>query len=229
MAGLLGAQKRVLQAVQDSSQDFAGFVGDTEIAQATNIAIKDVREWLETPENEGYIEVARTTAGLSTAITAQGKLAIDQYRPFPTVSTTPAAMLPADRRGIDQRQGEEVIDSSGNWVLLRDHFFEAKSVKQGSGLLTVVIPSRDSEDDVALQALSNSQRGVGSSVAFAHRNDAWVVAVEDVESESVGDGLDGMIRLRTKDHSYGGGPASSARSSSTAMSLPPRSGPGASC
>ena len=205
MARLIGAQRMVLKAILDLPKDAAGYLTDTQIAHRTQIAISDVRNWIETLANDGHVEVARTQLGLSASITANGRLALGQYQPFPTAPAFPNATTPADPRRIDQRQGEEVIDSSGNWVLFGDYFFEAKSVKQGSGLLTVVIPSRDSQDDAALRALSPARGGGGESIAFAHRNDAWVFAVEDIESESVGEGLDWTIKLRPKDHAYGGG------------------------
>jgi hypothetical protein len=206
MARLIGAQRMVLQAIVDLPVNSAGFVTDAQIAQHTQIAASDVRDWIETLEGEGLVNVAKTTSGLSASITANGRLALGQYRPFPSAPAPPAADTPADTRGIDQRQGVDVIDSSGNWVLLGSYFFQAKSIKQGSGVLTVVIPSRDSQNDAALQALSGARSRGGASVVFAHRNDVWVVAVEDIESESAGEGLDWTIRLRPKDHANGGGP-----------------------
>jgi putative methionine-R-sulfoxide reductase with GAF domain len=82
MAKLFGAQKLVLQAIHDSPKDEAGFVIDTQVAQATSITLNDVRDWIETLEGEGHVEVARTTTGLSTSITAKGRLALGQYKKF---------------------------------------------------------------------------------------------------------------------------------------------------
>lgn len=204
MAGLYGAQKMVLQAIQDLPTDAAGFVTDTKIAQSTQIAPGDVRDWIEILEGQDYVNVARTTAGLSAAITAQGKLALGQYRPFPTAPASPAAITPADPRGGDQRQGLEVIDSSGNWVLLGDHFFEAKFVRQRGGILTVVIPSSGSEDDAAIQALRSPRRSGDSSIGYAHSNDALIVNIENIESESEGEGFDWIVTLKPKNLEYGG-------------------------
>ena len=65
MAKLIGAQRMVLQAILDLPKDDAGFVSDSHIAQKTQIAISDVRDWIETLEGEGYVEVARTGTGLA--------------------------------------------------------------------------------------------------------------------------------------------------------------------
>ena len=64
MARLIGAQRMVLQAILDLPKDSAGYVQDAHIAQKTQIVIADVRDWIETLEGEGHVNVARTTGGL---------------------------------------------------------------------------------------------------------------------------------------------------------------------
>jgi hypothetical protein len=203
MARLIDAQRMVLQAILDLSKDTAGYVKDTQIAQDTSITLKDVRDWLETLSEEGSISLARTSTGLSAHIEAKGRLDLGQSRPFPTSPSSHSAAISADPREPAQPQVGDVIDSSGNWVLLGGHFFEAKSVKQGGGVLTVVISTQRAEDDTAIQALGSARSG-NDPIAFAHRNDALVVAVQDIESESVGEGLDWTIRLKPKSIEYGG-------------------------
>ena len=44
MAKLFGAQRMVLQAIQVSPKDAAGFVTDAQVAKHTNFAPKDVRD-----------------------------------------------------------------------------------------------------------------------------------------------------------------------------------------
>ncbi|WP_165248070.1 hypothetical protein [Paludisphaera soli] len=88
MAKLFGAQKLVLQAVQDSPKDASGYVADGQIAQRTSIALKDVRDWIETLEGEGHVEVARTETGLCASITAKGRLQLGLYEPIPTTHGT---------------------------------------------------------------------------------------------------------------------------------------------
>ena len=101
MAKLMGAQPMVLQAILDASADILSFVEDSQIARTTRIALKDVRDWLETLEREEYVEIARTEAGLSASITAKGRLALGQYRPLPSpipgpdTSSPPTPAIPA--------------------------------------------------------------------------------------------------------------------------------------
>lgn len=65
MAKLIGAQQMVLKAISDLPKDSAGYVTDLEVARNTQIALNDVRDWIETLAIEELIDVARTTAGLS--------------------------------------------------------------------------------------------------------------------------------------------------------------------
>jgi predicted transcriptional regulator len=84
MARLIGAQKLVLQAILNIQGDSPNFVEDSQIAQSTRIALKDVRDWCETLEGEGYVDVARTETSLSVSITAKGKLVLKQFQPIGT-------------------------------------------------------------------------------------------------------------------------------------------------
>ncbi|WP_165248075.1 hypothetical protein [Paludisphaera soli] len=157
------------------------------------------------------VALTRTIGGFEAHIEAKGRLALEQYRPFSGGVGTESTWQP-EQDAYDQtpRRSELVIDSSGNWVLLHDHFFNAKSVRQSGSILTVVVPSNGSEDDAALQAIRAPRRGRDDSIAYAHRNDALIVAVEHVESESAGEGLDWTVRLRPKDIEYGGRSTESA-------------------
>jgi hypothetical protein len=99
MARLFGAQGLVLQAILDSPKDTSGFVTDARVAQRTSIALDDVRDWLDTLDGEGLVEVASTTAGLSAMITAKGRLLLGLY--VPTVpphggDADPASPVPGE-------------------------------------------------------------------------------------------------------------------------------------
>lgn len=83
MAKLFGAQRMVLQAIQDLPADTAGYVLDVQIFQVTSINLKDVRDWMDTLEGEGFVELARTDSGYRAMITAKGRLALvpTPYKP----------------------------------------------------------------------------------------------------------------------------------------------------
>ena len=141
MARLFGAQRKVLQAVHALPKDAAGYVTEIQIAQSTQIIDSDARDGIETLEGEGFIEVAHTTTGLSASITAKGRLALNQSLPLSAFPSSPTDTETSNLREPAQPQRTAVIDASGNWALLGDHFFDARSVKQRAGILTIVIPS----------------------------------------------------------------------------------------
>jgi len=88
MAKLFGAQRMVLQAILDLPQDSAGFVTDKQIKQRTNIALRDIKDWIETLDGEGLVEAARTTEGFSASITAKGRLQLGLFEVIPTTHRT---------------------------------------------------------------------------------------------------------------------------------------------
>jgi len=101
----------VLQAILDAQGDSQVFVEDHRIAETTHIALQDVRHWLETLAGNRYIDVARITAGLSASIRAEGRLALGQFRPFPTPPIIPVtgAVGGSEARFMDRDQVLDVL------------------------------------------------------------------------------------------------------------------------
>src|SRR5207344_296444 len=56
-------------------------------AQATQIAMGDMRNWLLTLDQEEYVDLALTNSGLGASITPKGRLTLGLFRPLPS---TPA-------------------------------------------------------------------------------------------------------------------------------------------
>jgi hypothetical protein len=120
MFALFGAQRMVLQAIQDLPKDSAGFVGDSQIAQITHIALNNVRDWVETLEGEGYVEVARTDVGHLATITAKGRLILprpiqatdNERQPIPSASPAIAVLDSSVLYGASRILGD-VHSSSG--------------------------------------------------------------------------------------------------------------------
>lgn len=99
-----------------------------------------------------------------------------------------------------------VVDSSGNWCLLDKQFFQTKGVLHGKdGKITVEIPSADAEMDAAIGRLRPGRYGGSERMAFAYRNDALLVRVENVESASAGEEQVWTVTLKPEDVEYGGG------------------------
>ena len=79
----------VLQAIQDAQGENSTFVEDNSVAQATQIALRDMRDWFLTLDQEGYVDLALTEGGLKASVTPQGRLALGLYRPFPSQPAQP--------------------------------------------------------------------------------------------------------------------------------------------
>lgn len=78
MTQLYGSQRLVLKAIRDLPANAAGFVTDKQIAHHTRIKLEAVKDWVETLEKAGFVEVARTTEGISALLTAEGRLALNE-------------------------------------------------------------------------------------------------------------------------------------------------------
>jgi hypothetical protein len=133
MPKLFGAQRLVLQAIEDSPKDAAGFVPDTLIAQRTQIALRDMRDWFLTLDQEEYVELALTEGGLRASITPKGRLALGLYRPFPN-QPAPSAE-PARLRSRTGRERALVIGISDYPSPIRKLPAVANDVREMANLL----------------------------------------------------------------------------------------------
>jgi DNA-binding MarR family transcriptional regulator len=206
---LEGGERLVLKTLLDLQGKSNEYVKDGSLAAATKIDVQDMRDWLETLEGKGFVERARRTDGFTAFVTASGRLALSQSRPFPVSPPKTSVATTSNPHASFVTQSGRAIDSSGNWIVLGDHFFDSKQVSQRGGIVTVVIHSRTAEDDAAIQSLGSARKGAGS-IAYAYRNDALVVKVQDVESESSDEGVDWIITLKPKNNEYGGRPTEMA-------------------
>jgi hypothetical protein len=108
MPRLFGAQRLVLQAIQDAQGDSQAFIEDTRVAHATQIALRDMRDWFLTLDQDEYVDLALTESGLQASATPKGRLALGLYRPFPT----PPAREPARSRSKTGGQRALVVGIS---------------------------------------------------------------------------------------------------------------------
>jgi hypothetical protein len=110
MAKLFGAQRMVLQAIQDAQGDTGAFIEDSRIAQATRISLMDMRDWFLTLDHDELVDLALTESGMSASVTAKGRLALKLFRPITT--TKPSAPEPARSRSKTGREKALVIGIS---------------------------------------------------------------------------------------------------------------------
>ena len=108
MAKLYGAQKMVLQAILNAQGETSTYIDDSKLAQATQIAMSDMRNWLLTLDQEEYVDLALTNNGLSASITPKGRLTLGLFRPLPS---TPAPE-PSKSRSRTGREKALVIGIS---------------------------------------------------------------------------------------------------------------------
>lgn len=95
---------------------------------------------------------------------------------------------------------------SGTWVMLGDHFFQASSVKHHSdGSLVAEVSPNSGEDEAALASLRPSQYGGHTALPFAANNDAHVVRVNYVESETAGGRQIWRLSLTAQREDFSGG------------------------
>ena len=109
MPRLFGAQRMVLQAIQEAQGDPSVFIEDTRVAQATQIDLRDMRDWFLTLDQDEMVDLALTEGGLKASVTPKGRLALGLYRPFPTPS---APHEPARSRSKTGRERALVIGIS---------------------------------------------------------------------------------------------------------------------
>jgi hypothetical protein len=79
----IGTIRLVLQACNELPGDPDGWLLDAAIAQKTRLRLPEVRDCIESLDDQGYLRSARLTDGLNVQITAEGRLFLSQRRRFP--------------------------------------------------------------------------------------------------------------------------------------------------
>lgn len=104
MARLFGTQRMVLEAIINAQGETSAFIEDAKVAQVTRIALRDMRDWFLTLDQDEYVELALTEGGLKASVTPKGRLALGLFRPLPTPPepTSPAAVRSRSRTGRER-------------------------------------------------------------------------------------------------------------------------------
>jgi hypothetical protein len=114
---LEGTEYLVLQALDSIQGEGNHFVEDSRIADATNLSLELVRDWLIRLSEHEMVAVAQTSKGLSAFLEARGRIEIKQVqqrRSWATKGTIPALPLPVSglatglarlAHGFDSRAG----------------------------------------------------------------------------------------------------------------------------
>lgn len=99
-----------------------------------------------------------------------------------------------------------VISSSGDWVLLADTFFKAKSVEiPDDNRFIVTIETSNSAEESKLKLIQSNQYHLSRQLSFAFGNDAFVVRCESAPSTFEGVAQKWRVTLLKERVQYGGG------------------------
>ena len=98
----------------------------------------------------------------------------------------------------------QATDSSGMYVLIDDRFFEAESVDEKDGLITMVASSEDAAVEAAIKGLRPPLHGSPKPIGYAHGNDAMLVRVKSIDSRSESGKKRWFITLVPEKMEYGG-------------------------
>src|ERR671932_2304535 len=116
-----------------------------------------------------------------------GSVLVYQIPPIHPTPFTAQSELESSSQEGHSNESELVIYSSGQWVLLHEHFFQIETYSQNAnGKLIIQIPSRSVQDDTAIQSL-RPKLDQSPLIKFAYQNDGFLVKVKSVESISRGD------------------------------------------
>ncbi|MGA2618067.1 MAG: hypothetical protein ABSF26_10690 [Thermoguttaceae bacterium] len=142
--------------------------------------------------------IARTLADTSPTRTVSDQDAnsssVTAPPPKPPTPTSPS-------RNPDALQ--LAISDSGRWLLLDTKFYEADTVRQtATGEWVAEIQSMSAEDDAYLGGLKPQHFGRSRPIAFAHRNDGFLVTVKSVESVSRGGQQVWIVTMIPEDIQY---------------------------
>ncbi len=103
---------------------------------------------------------------------------------YPTPFTTKWELEAKQTDQDPNNESESVIYSSGQWVLLHEHFFQIETYSQNqNGRLTLQILSKNTQDDSVFQSLRPS-REHPKLIKFAYQNDGFLAQVRSVEVTS---------------------------------------------
>lgn len=129
-----------------------------------------------------------------------GRIVLAHYpdRAAPAKKTAVAKPAKAKPKGVPKK--------AGTWVMLGDNFFLADSVRHGSDNKLEVKATTTSGTEAAVFAGLRPGRYAGSSsLPFAANNEAHVVRVQNVESESAGQRQVWTLSLVAEDGGFGSG------------------------
>lgn len=106
-------------------------------------------------------------------------------RVFEDTTKTPLVVNPPPKAKAAVKKSPSEKRPSGTWIMLGDQFLLAETVRhQSEGKLEIVVSPNNGEEEAELAALRPSQYGNKRTLPFAVNNDAHLVRVEQITTET---------------------------------------------
>ncbi|NEP28320.1 hypothetical protein, partial [Moorena sp. SIO3I6] len=101
-------------------------------------------------------------------------------------STSTAANKPSTTKS-PKKPPVQSVQTSGNWILLKDNYYLAKSVETKSdGTISVQITTNDLEEQANLKDIKPDQFSHDSKISYGYQNEASLTQFKDLEIISTG-------------------------------------------
>lgn len=106
-------------------------------------------------------------------------------RVFGDTTIRPLIVTPPPKAKAAAKKSPSKKRSSGTWIMLGDQFLLAETVRhQSEGKLEIVVSPNNGEEEAELAALRPTQYGNRRTLPFAVNNDAHIVRVEQITTET---------------------------------------------
>lgn len=189
------------------------YEGEVDLPSVDPDQLRTIREFKEEIQRQGLTDSYRTVDELCFKLSHHltgiiGRLLNAAPATAELDAQAPPPPLPQSTGDSTSPVGdatELVVNDSGRWTLIDTNFYEAESVRQtAEGSWILEIRSADAEQDSQFASLRPHHFGRSRPIAFAHRNDGFLVTVGSVESVSQGNEQIWTLTLVPEDVEYGG-------------------------
>jgi hypothetical protein len=184
-----------------------------ELKSAQARAFEEKREYiLPVRLDDTAIPGIRSTVGFldlrKLSVEQIAALTVEKVTAFRRANGSTAPSSDASARGAGKaaiKKSAPVIDGSGDWLLLADAFYQARSVERPDAKrFNLKLVTDDAASDAQLEALRSSSSSGTQQVSFAYANDAFVVRCESMASTYEAGASTWRLVLLKEDIGYGG-------------------------
>nr|WP_149030941.1 hypothetical protein [Moorena producens] len=122
-----------------------------------------------------------------TATTEEKKSSTTANQRRKSNSTSTAAKKPSTTKSTSKKRPVQSVTTSGNWVLLKNNYYLAKSVETKSdGTISVQIATKNLEEQANLKDIKPDQFLPDKGISYAYQEEASLTQVKDLQITSTG-------------------------------------------